>query len=315
MSEKLLMYARGSMWSQQWFSSQDGSQDKSVTGTIGGCIFALTNIQQIGTRFRFNYLLAWEPVGDNSESASDKALITDFISSLPSTDLLDELKSLQQLFHWINTKAFALRIAKCWDSGQGQPDDPLARELEEGLIDQWTHDFIWLQTLWEQNLWTLIHLKGKDIRTVLQKEFEYPFNSDREMFQEILKDRHDSYFLKSARPRYVEKAGDIKRMGDLKSKQLRNALSFSERKKLEELESYYAPPQVWLKRVLKAAVELSEKDTLIYTLVATYNELLLGITKMHQEAYRKPNLKRHGQITSTWEHGVNKPGIKPAWKA
>lgn len=316
MNEQLIIYARGSMWTQKWFFARKASGDKAVHGRIGECQLVISEIQQIGKRVRFNYLIAWYAVGNAIENTSDKAQIADFISKLPSVDSLDELKSIQQLLHWINTKNFALRIAKCWDLERyEQPNNPLARELEEGSIDQWSHDFIWLQALWQQNLWKLICLKGKDIRTVLQSQFEYPFTSDRELFQEILRDQADSYFLKCTKPLYIEKADEIKKLGDLKSRQLRNTLSLSQRKKLIELESYYAPSQVWLKRVLKAAGELSQKDTLIHTLIATYNELLLGITRMQQKAYRNPDFKRHGQITSTWENGLNSPGIKPGWKA
>ena len=97
--------------------------------------------------------------------------------------------------------------------------------------------------------------------------------------------------------------------------QLGNTLPSSERTKLNDLEKYYAAPQLWLKRVLKAAGELSQRDTIIYTLIATYNELLLGITRLQQKAYRDPDLKHYGQITSTWENGSNLPGIKPGWRA
>ncbi len=315
MNEELMVYAHGSMWTQEWFFDRNASGDKAVHGRIGDCQLVISEIQQIGKRVRFNYLIAWYPLENSTDNTSDKAQITDFISKLPSVDSLDELKSIQQLVHWINTKNFALSIAKCWNSEKyNQPNNPLARELEEGYIDQWLHDFTWLQALWQQNLWKLICLKGKDIRTVLQSQFEYPFNSDRELFQEILRDQADSYFLKCTKSLYVEKAGDIKDLADLKSMQLGNILPSSERTKLNELEKYYAAPQVWLKRVLKVAGELSQRDTLIYTLIATYNELLLGITRMQQKAYRNPDLKCYGQITSTWENGLNSPGIKPRWK-
>lgn len=196
-----------------------------------------------------------------------------FISELPSAHLLDEIRSLDQLSHWMHTKALALRIAKCWYWGHQQLVNPLVGELEEGLIDRWAYDFIWWESIWRENLRMLIYQRGREIRTLLRDQGEYPFHSELELFQEILRAESDGEFLKCTKPCYVERAGDIKKLVDLKSKELRTVLPPNERKKLKSLEDYYAPPRVWLNYVLKAAQKLAEQDTLIQPLLKTYDEI------------------------------------------
>jgi hypothetical protein len=56
----------------------------------------------------------WNPVGDNSQNASEKERIANFISNLPSEDFWHgELKTLDQMEEWLGWKDRAIDIARC----------------------------------------------------------------------------------------------------------------------------------------------------------------------------------------------------------
>jgi hypothetical protein len=145
-----------SMWSERSITS---GRELGIY-LEGDCQFAVVNSLEMNSRIKINFCVFWEPVGSNCKSSFDKQRIAHFISELPSEGFLCELKSTDQLAMWVYKKRFAIQLAKCWLAGQTAPDNPLTKDLEEGLIDQWQSDYIWLQTSYYEQLWKLLQQRS-----------------------------------------------------------------------------------------------------------------------------------------------------------
>lgn len=132
----------------------------------------------------------WNPVGSDSQDASDRERIAKFIFELPSNDFWQgDLKTFDQIWEWFGWRDRAIDIAKCFLAGCGNPDNPLLKELKAGLIDEETYKDIRLDAELFENWWKLVQINEQAIKAELEKvkSWGYPFNSSRELVAEMIR--------------------------------------------------------------------------------------------------------------------------------
>ncbi len=295
----------------------EGEVPKVIRDCIQGdyCI-ADYIIQDVGLRDSFKACIEmrWQRIGDESTEASDRERIARFISDLPNGDFIHESKSLFQVEEWMAWKDQAVRIAKCFLAGRGQPDSPLARDLENGSIDEWLHDYIWLEADLYENWWKLVHTKEGSIKVALKKIWGYPFNSSLELFQEMVRADLEGEFANCLKSRYCYKAKEIKKIAILKRKAHRGKLSKPEREEMYALIDKHGPYPIWYDRVISVSEWLAKRDPFIQERLRTNGEIIDAIAKRQIKRNCDPRLKHHKDISHTWENGIRGKGIKPGWK-
>jgi hypothetical protein len=202
--------------------------DKSITSgreigiyPKGDCQFAVVNSLEMNSRIKINFCVFWEPVGSNCKSSSDKQRIAHFVSELPSEGFLHELKSTDQLAIWVYKKTFAIQFAKCWVAGDTTPDNPLIKDLEEGVIDQWESDYIWEEVGYYEQIWKLLRQRDRKIIKRLKQDFKCPFKSKRELLQEILREDFDNKYSPLLKQRCIWKNSDAREVATLSRKLIR----------------------------------------------------------------------------------------------
>jgi hypothetical protein len=258
--------------------------------------------------------MRWQRIGDESTEASDRERIARFISDLPNGDFIHVSKSLFQVEEWMAWKDRAVRIAKCFLAGRGQPVSPLARDLENGSIDEWLHDYIWLEAELYENWWKLVHTKESSIKAALKPIWKYPFNSSLELFQEMVRADLEGEFANCLKSRYCYKAKEIKKIAILKRKAHRGELSKPEQEQMYELIDKHAPYPIWYDRVISVSEWLAKRDPFIQERLRTNGEIIDAIAKMQIKRNFPPNPKHHKDVSHTWEKGIRRKGIKPGWK-
>lgn len=318
----------GTLWAQRLpFVTQEGQIELFREYSDGDCHAQIAITEQLGCRFKLSFLITWKTVGYDFPGASDRTRTARLISELPSESFLQELQDFDQLRHWMALKDFAIQLAKCWEAGRGQPDNPLAWALEENLVTEWWHDYVWLSVDLYENLWRLIHLKARAIKAAFKKRWEHPFTSVPELLQEIVRSDIDSEFLNCLKPLFIEKANEISEITNIKRRQRRyfplpihanwqrltlwvRMVQLVEWELLRKLVRQYSTPAIWYERLMEVTQALAERDTFVATRLKIHYELQDSLHKMQQRASCDPNLKRLGfQTSKTWEDGVKSEGI------
>ncbi len=261
---------------------------------------------KIGNLHKRQYKFHWETVGGNSLSATDREQIAFHISRLPSSEWLDAA-NFDQICEWILCHDFAVRLAKCFLLGYQQPDNPLVRELEEGIIDQYEHDYIWLISDRYNNFWNLILRKEKKIKTALSKnkKWGYPFENRREFFQEIVKAYIEGNFLKCFEQNYEHKPREYKEL-ITSCRQKLNGQDIPEpkTKKLNKLAKKYMPSNVWNERLIEILTILAQHDSLIKAHMEINKTLTNALLALEQKACCDPTLKDHAPRFYAWRRGL-----------
>lgn len=299
-------------------TGQEGNLAPAVRQACGNChvVMGPNQEQLLRNRVKFEGLIVWTPVGDDSLEATDKVRIARFISELPSRVLVEEFTTLDQVYRWMEWKDKCIWIAKCFLAGHKHLDNPLLRELEEGTIDKYYHDNVWLTVDLYENLWKLIHLKGKLVKAAFLKQgWDYPFKCSRELLEEIISSFIDGEFSNVLKSHYVEHAGEFRKIATLGRKNNKDFLSTQERQRLTELTKKHSQPNVWLERLLAVGNALAEWDSFVQVRMNIHQEIMDGIAAFQVVANFKPELKKHGQTSYTWQNGVKVSGTKPGWKA
>ena len=280
--------------------------------SIGLCTAFLTNYQKLPTRTKYEGLLRWEPVLKNDvlPTASDKGLIAQFISDLPSRQFIENIKTLDQLYEWMSWKNQCLWIAKCFLAGNQSPDNPLLRPLEEGLISQYTYDIFWLTVDLYENWWKLINLKTRIIKSAFKKQgWGWEFTTARELLESIIASEIDGEFSMRMKPYYVQNASEFRELATLANRSYRGFLTVQEKENMEKLKQKHSVPNIWFKRLIDVSQLLAEKDEFIRVRVAIHQELMRGISKLHRDAGYKPELREQAQISYVWRNGTRIKGI------
>jgi len=271
-----LRLLKGAMWVQRSLIKADSPIVPPCHYATPECYVVIDVSLEMKERIRLDFCVYWEPIGDDSEGASDKERIIRYISELPSEDFLQDINTLDQLRQWVSTKNSAIRLAKCWNA-YGTPEDPIAADLNNDWIDWWEHDYTWYLVGLYENLWQLINHKGSDIKAVflerdkmkkslrdcvsqggenqdsqrliskLPKELrmlsqgDYLFDSSRDLLQEIARRNLEVEFVNCLKPHHIDNAKEIKEMANLTRKESRDGLDANEWKKHLNLIAKYTP--------------------------------------------------------------------------
>lgn len=277
------------------------------------CLFEYTTTHKVGTVDKRSYQVQWNQVGSNSQDASERERIARFISNLPNEDFwLGDLKTLDLMMEWIRWKDRAIDIARYFLAGHDNPDNPLQREFKAGLIDEEKYKYIRSEAHLYENWWQLVQLNEQQIKAVLEKikSWGYPFDSSRELVEEIIRADLEGEFSNCLKTRYVYDSKEIKQIAVLKRKHHRGELSETEWQELLKLIDQNAPYPIWYDRVISVAEVLAERgNTCIEKHLEINSKIINRLSRMQYQRERS-------QTTSnTWDKGINTPGIKPGWKS
>lgn len=281
------------------------------------CIIRCESLQSFKTFDKVYIRVFWDTVGNDSPTATDRERIARFISTLPDFfRVLEEKITIDTLQAWIVAKDAAVQIARCFLAGRSQPDNPLLRDLEDGLIDQYLHDYWWLESDLYENLWKLVSLRERKIKAVLAKIWGYPFTSSRDLMQQIIQEDLEGEFCQIFKPRYSYKSSEIQKIAKLKRKLHRNELSDTEQKQMWHLIDRHAPYPMWCDRVVSVCKSsVVRGDTFIQTRMRIHGEIIDGLCKMQIRAECTPSLRHHRPRSHTWENCKQTAGITPGWKS
>lgn len=296
---------------------REGSLVPALRKECGNChvVMGVNQEQILSDRIKCEGRITWTPVGDNSPSATEKLRIARFISNLPNHAFVGDFTDLCQVYAWMEWKNGCIWKAKCFLAGHKHPDNPLLRELEEGIIDQYYHDSVWLTVNLYDNLWQLIHIQSRLIKTAfISQGWGYPFKSPRELLEEIISSTIDGEFFNTLKPLYIAHAGEFKEIAKLGRKNNKDSLSTPERERLTKLTQKHSQPNIWQERLLAVGNALAEKNRSVRVQMNVHREIMDRIAALQLDAACKPEFKKHGQTSSTWQNGVKIPGIKPRWR-
>lgn len=277
------------------------------------CIVGLSIVQEVGKIAKADVISEWHKVGNCSNSATDKEKIANFICDLPS--LTEEITHPDQLSDWVAWKDWSIDVARCFLSGHTQPDNPLLRSVEDGLIDQWSHDYTWLVSDLYDNLWKLVNLRGRQIKSAIKKVFgDYPFASNRELLQEIIRADIEGEFCQILKKQYQYKPTHIKEIHKLKRKMHREGLVDKSLEQLYKLIEQHAPYPIWYDRLISVCEVMADRgDTFINTRLQINADLLDGISRMRLKADCDPSLSHHRRRKELWINGKKNPGQPSDW--
>jgi hypothetical protein len=272
--------------------------------------------QVLGNRVKFCGWVVWEPVGDNSPGASEKMKLARFISELPSCSFIQELKTLDQLIHWVMVKDYCILLAKLFIAGCGAvPDNPLQPIIDSGEISLRYYNTMVLSSDLYRNLWELIVFKQRSIKAqFVHQEWGFPFKPYRLLMEEIIRADVDGEFANVLKQRYVDKAQDHRIIAELGKKNLNGTLSCKERDSLSNLTARHSQPNEWLNRLIAVAESLSH-DRVIRTKLDIYNKIMNAIASRQVQEAKRPELRTAQEgPSSTWIDGTKFSGIQPNWK-
>jgi hypothetical protein len=288
----------------------------------GDCALAVTNILKLGSRIKIAFCVYWLPIGTSAKSASVKSQIAHFISELPSEKFLHELKDIQQLIAWIDQKNLAIRYAKCWEAGIINPNNsivkvleegrikitdvnnPITKDLEDESINEWEYRDILLNVALYEHLWSLLLQKGDTIIALLKERWECSFNTNRELFQELLKSDFDVQYALILKTRHDIKAGDVEDLGSLRHKQIREGLSVEEQKRFINLARTLGGHRIWYERLQQVYEFLAEDDEYTRLWLEVKNAYSYASCGMLQDFVLDSSLRQYGYGRSqTWVYG------------
>ena len=276
------------------------------------CLFEYTTIHKFGTIDKRSYRVHWTPVGSGSQDASDRERIARFISELPSNDFWQaDLKTFDQIMEWFDWRDRAIDIAKCFLAGRDNPDNPLRKELKTGLIDEETYKDIRLDAELFENWWKLVQPNEQAIKAELEKvkSWGYPFNSSRELVEEMIREDLEGEFANCLKPYYAYNSRIMRLIAQLKHKHCTGELGGAESQDLFKLIDQNVPLPIWYDRVISVSQILVEQGN-----TCIKEHLVINGKIINRLARRQYQRERSQSTSQTWHKGRVIKGILPKWK-
>jgi hypothetical protein len=225
------------------------------------CLFEYTTTHKFETIDERSYRVHWTSVGSGSQDASDRDRIAKFISELPSNGFWQgDLKTFDQIMEWLGWRDRAIDIANYFSAGRGNSDNSLLKELKAGLIDEETYQDIRLDAALFDNWWKLVHLNEQTIKAELEKvkSWGYPFNSSRELVEEMIREDLEGEFVNCLKPYYAYNSRIMRLIAQLKRKHCRGELGEAESQEMLKLIDQNVPFPIWYDRVISVSQILVE---------------------------------------------------------
>jgi hypothetical protein len=250
----------------------------------------------------------WEKIGSNDSSSSDRERIARYICDTPDLTKADysDVENIKDIhIEWLKCKDFAVRIAKCFLAGRGNPENPILKDLEEALIDEWMHDAVWLCTDYYENYWKLISIKWRRIKAAFDANWvNYPFTSPYELMLRIVDENLTDPFTHwtSQKFKQFSQCRD-KQMYKLLRKSYRSSLDNKEQKQLDKLLAEHSP-NTWTGRLDCLCRLLADKgDYYIATRMRIRDEICDGKAKQNLKTHCDPKLNRYRTPSHSWING------------
>jgi predicted nucleic acid-binding protein len=190
----------------------------------------------------------------------------------------------------------------------------LKDELKEGRIDQFSYNYALAVAKIYKNLWKLIKVDETGIQKILSNASNFPFDSSRALFVEIVREVIEGEFCSCLKRRYIYNASHINKIAKLKRKVHQETASSAEISKLYKLIDQYVPFSIWLNRLLIVADRLSSKNSLVKEYLENYRDGISTLAKLQIQRDCNPDFRHHKISTHTWERGQRYQGVL-SWKA
>jgi len=291
---------------------QEGKPRGEVAEIWGSntCLVVVTKHNPLPSGTLCGGMIVWRPVlRDIAPTAPDKKRLAHFFSELPSETFLEKIKDSCQLEEWVNRKKECLWIAQCLMAGGDFPDNPLIVPMEQGQIDKFTHDYLWLITEYYNNLWWLLSTKYQKISKALKGK-GYQQITPLSLIGEIAKGNIEGEFQQIFKPHYSFSEYDLRQISTYGKKACSGQLRGREKQRYEKLLEKHANPSIWLDRLTEVCAVLAERDRLIQSALQKHHAICNAMYTMTEDSTRKPEIRKHGEsytfLNGKKTQGVNK---------
>jgi hypothetical protein len=258
----------------------------------------------------FGGMIVWQPVlKDIAPTEPDKKRLAHFFSELPSEDFLEKVKDSCQLEAWLEAKKESLWIAQCLMAGGEFPDNPLTLPLEQGEIDKFRHDYLWLITEYYNNLWWLLNTKHQKISKALKNK-GHQQSTPLFLIKEIAKGNIEGEFQQIFKSHYTFSEYDLRQISTYGKKLCTGQLQGDEQQRFKQLVKKHSNPSIWLNRLLEVCGVLAERDRLVQTALQKHYAICNAMYSMLRDSTHKPEIRHHGKsytfLNGKKYQGVNK---------
>ncbi len=240
--------------------------------------------------------------------------IYDSFFDMPNRDFLDlsVYNSFSLVWRLVDMRDYAIRLGKCFFEEQTKYD-PLLKDLENGLINEYDYDCIWLES---ESIKVFFYLLGnyyQEIKEILLKNCdEYPFESMIDLFCKTIKERFNQLFSLYLKEKHVVNQNKLRQIALASMKDYQGKLTEEELKELERLSKKHTVSSPWETRVIEA-VETLYKQGLVE--IGSYIKQDQDINyKLNTKQY-KSSFNGENPPSETWKKGFYSPGIEPGWKS
>lgn len=257
----------------------------------------------------------WEKVGNASQTPTDETWIAFSISSnIPDADLFINFRNREQIKQWMGFKDCAISISKCFLADCGTSNDPHLQQLEAGEMDHFSYEYAWAEAEMYKALWGVLKASnGRIIRALKRYKPSYPFNSDPELFVEIVREVFEGELSTFFAKRSIYNASQMQERAKLNRKQIKKGLSPLEEKKLYRVIDQHVPFAEVFNNTLSLARQIEGEPPIKFHL-DRYEDSLDKLNKLQIQSYCDPALREHKVLSHTWERGTYQTGI-PKWDA
>jgi hypothetical protein len=291
---------------------QEGKPRGEVADSWGYdlCFGVVTKYHPLPSGSVFGGMIIWQPILRNiAPTDPDKKRLVQFFSELPNEAFLEKVKDSCQLEAWVNAKTECLWIAQCLMAGQEFPDNPLICPLEQGEIDRFRHDYLWLVTDYYNNLWWLLNTKHQEISKSLKNE-GYHQSTPLFLIEQIAKENIEGEFQKIFKSHYTFSEYDLRHICTYSRKSCTGQIEADEQQKFEQLLEKHSNPSIWLKRLLRVCTVLAERDQLVQAAMKKHYAICHAMYSMLENSTYKSEIRHHGKsytfLNGKKFEGVNK---------
>lgn len=246
-------------------------------------------------------------IGSNNVNANNREQIAYDICNHPIIDNNKIIGTEDVLRQWVLDKDFAIRIAKCFLAGKENTENPLYKDLKEQLIDNVTHDLIWLKADYLSSIWSMLSIKWDEIiKAIIVIWKDFPFKTPLELMKQIIYDEYTYPFVNWTGSKYKErsKTHNKKMWALMRKLQRMETLNDKENKKLNHLIKEHRNIDSWMHRVLNVCGFLGDNgDNFLETRVKIHNELCDGIARINLKCECDPKLAKYRTTTHSWQNG------------